>query len=133
MNILKRFFKMKIKIDIHKLIENDREFMIGFGSSKLQWFLENFLLPITSEELEDFFPEGSLIDETYIVTELENLIIDSLENIFEAEYRRENVKGKKPEEPEIKNLANEFIPFLYADIENAMIEYNMNTNTWKMN
>ena len=124
---------MKIKIDIHKLIENDREFMIGFGSSKLQWFLENFLLPITSEELEDFFPEGSLIDETYIVTELENLIIDSLENIFEAEYRRENVKGKKPEEPEIKNLANEFIPFLYADIENAMIEYNMNTNTWKMN
>ena len=124
---------MKIKIDIHKLIENDREFMIGFGSSKLQWFLENFLLPITSEELEDFFPEGSLIDETYIVTELENLIIDSLENIFEAEYRRENVKGKKPEEPEIKNLANEFIPFLYEDIENAMIEYNMNTNTWKMN
>ena len=124
---------MNIKIDIHKLVENDREFMIGFGSSKLQWFLENFLLPITSEELEDFFPEGSLIDETYIVTELENLIIDSLENIFEAEYRRENVKGKKPEEPEIKNLANEFIPFLYADIENAMIEYNMNTNTWKMN
>ena len=124
---------MKIKIDIHKLVENDREFMIGFGSSKLQWFLENFLLPITSEELEDFFPEGSLIDETYIVTELENLIIDSLENIFEAEYRRENVKGKKPEEPEIKNLANEFIPFLYADIENAMIEYNMITNTWKMN
>ena len=124
---------MKIKIDIHKLIENDREFMIGFGSSKLQWFLENFLLPITSEELEDFFPEGSLIDETQIVTELENLIIDSLENIFEAEYRRENVKGKKPEEPEIKNLANEFIPFLYEDIENAMIEYNMNTNTWKMN
>ena len=124
---------MKIKIDIHKLIENDREFMIGFGSSKLQWFLENFLLPITSEELEDFFPEGSLIDETYIVTELENLIIDSLENIFEAEYRRENVKGKKPEEPEIKNLANEFIPFLYEDIENAMIEYNMITNTWKMN
>ena len=124
---------MKIKIDIHKLIENDREFMIGFGSSKLQWFLENFLLPITSEELEDFFPEGSLIDETYIVTELENLIIDSLENIFEAEFRREKVKGKKPEEPEIKNLANEFIPFLYADIENAMIEYNMNTNTWKMN
>ena len=124
---------MKIKIDIHKLIENDREFMIGFGSSKLQWFLENFLLPITSEELEDFFPEGSLIDETYIVTELENLIIDSLENIFEAEYRRENVKGKKPEEPEIKNLANEFIPFLYEDIGNAMIEYNMITNTWKMN
>ena len=124
---------MKIKIDIHKLIENDREFMIGFCSSKLQWFLENFLLPITSEELEDFFPEGSLIDETYIVTELENLIIDSLENIFEAEYRRENVKGKKPEEPEIKNLANEFIPFLYEDIGNAMIEYNMITNTWKMN
>ena len=123
---------MKIKIDIHKLVENDREFMIGFGSSKLQWFLENFLLPITSEELEDFFPEGSLIDETQIVTELENLIIDSLENIFEAEYRRENVKGKKPEEPEIKNLANEFIPFLYEDIENAMIEYNMITNTWKM-
>ena len=114
---------MKIKIDIHKLIENDREFMIGFCSSKLQWFLENFLLPITSEELEDFFPEGSLIHETYIVTELENLIIDSLENIFEAEYRRENVKGKKPEEPEIKNLANEFIPFLYADIEHAIIEF----------
>ena len=62
---------MKIKIDIHKLVENDNEYMRSFGSSKLGWFLENFLLPITSEEMEDFFPQGSLIDETYIVTELE--------------------------------------------------------------
>ena len=106
--------------------------MRSFGSSKLGWFLENFLLPITSEEMEDFFPQGSLIDETYIVTELENLIIDSLEKIFEAEYRKESVKGGKPGEGEIKNIANEFIPFLYEDIGNATIEYNTNTNTWKM-
>ena len=123
---------MKIKIDIHKLVENDSEYMRSFGSSKLGWFLDNFLLPITCEEMEDFFPQGSLIDETYIVTELENLIIDSLEKIFEAEYRKEGVKGRKPGEGEIKNIANEFIPFLYEDIGNATIEYNTNTNTWKM-
>ena len=127
-----RIFKMKIKIDIHKLAENDREHMTSFGSSKLGWFLENFLLPITCEEMEEFFPEGSLIDETYIVTELENLLIDSLENIFDTEYRKEDVKGKKPGESEIKNLANEFIPFLYADIGKATIEYDTNTNRWKM-
>ena len=123
---------MKIKIDIHKLVENDSEYMRSFGSSKLGWFLENFLLPITSEEMEDFFPQGSLIDETYIVTELENLIIDSLEKIFEAEYSKESVKGRKPGEGEIKNIANEFIPFLYEDIGNATIEYNTNTNTWEI-
>ena len=128
---------MKIKIDIHKLVENDREHMRSFGSSKLGWFLENFLLPITREEMEEFFPRGSLIDETYIVTELENLIIDSLENIFEAEYRKEDVKGKKPGEPEIKNLVNEFIPYLYAkfayaNIGKSTIEYDTNTNRWKM-
>ena len=57
---------MKIKIDIYNLVDSDTEYIIRYGpwghkrASKLGHYVENFLLPLESEELEEIFPLADL-------------------------------------------------------------------------
>ena len=129
---------MKIKIDIYNLVDSDTEYIIRFGpwghkrASKLGHYVENFLLPLESEELEEL--SDSLVDDEddSEATDLRDMIMYTMESIFEAESRKEGFGGKRPGEGLLKHLANTFMPFMHADIRNAMIEFDTNTGAWTM-
>ena len=146
-----------IRINFQKLVENNEDCTINWsskfnsngqiilrpskGENKLEWQVENFLLKMTSEDLDMLFDERfALIHEPPVMMDekwnriisIRSMISESLENIFEAEYSKEEVTGKKPGKRLYNNLAEKFIPVLYKDIRNAMIEYNTISRSWKM-
>ena len=129
---------MKIKIDIYNLVGSDTEYIICYGTwghkraSKLGHYVEDFLLPMKSEELEEIF--SSLVDDEddSEVAVLRDMIMHTMESIFEAESRKEGFGGKRPGARLLKHLANTFIPFMHADIRNAMIEFDTDTGAWTM-
>ena len=129
---------MKIKIDIYNLVDSDTEYIICYGpwghkrASKLGHYVEDFLLPLESEELEEIF--SSLVDDEddSEVTVLRDMIMYTMESIFEAESRKEGFGGKRPGARLLKHLANTFMPFMHADIRNAMIEFDTDTGVWTM-
>ena len=93
--------------------------------------LKIFLLPMKSEELEEIFPLDDDEDDSE-ATVLRDMIMYTMESIFEAESRKEGFGGKRPGEGLLKHLANTFMPFMHADIRNAMIEYDTDTGAWTM-
>ena len=129
---------MKIKIDIFNLVDSDTEYIICYGpwghkrASKLGHYVENFLLPMRSEELEEL--SDSLVDDEddSEATVLRDMIMYTMESIFEAESRKEGFGGKRPGERLLKHLTNTFMPFMHADIRNAMIEFDTDTGAWTM-
>ena len=148
---------MMITIDIQKLIDNNKEFIINWsskfnskgqivldsskGENKLKWYVENYLLKMTTEDLEKLFDErGSLVDESPAlmfeewnrITILRRMISNSLENIFEDEYSYDDVVGKKPGKKLYKNLATKFIPHIHANAECAFIQYDTDKRSWKI-
>ena len=131
---------MKIKIDIYKLAAYDLENVIQFGPigssrlSKLGWYVDNVLLPMPRQDILNLFPDGLWVmsNELHKISALRTLIIKSLENIFEAEFKAGKIKGQKPGKQQLKNIATKFIPFMYADIRNATIEYYTKPRRWRM-
>lgn len=129
---------MKIKIDIYNLVDSDTEYIICYGpwghkrASKLGYYVEDFLLPLESEELEEL--SDSLVDDEddSEATVLRDMIMYTMESIFEAESRKEGFGGKRPGEELLKHLANTFMPFMHAAIRNAMIEFDTDTGAWTM-
>ena len=94
--------------------------------------VEDFLLPLESEELEEL--SDSLVDDEddSEATVLRDMIMYTMESIFEAESRKEGFGGKRPGERLLKHLTNTFMPFMHADIRNAMIEFDTDTGAWTM-
>ena len=148
---------MIIKINTQKLIENCEDYVLNWntkmnsrgkiildsskGENKLGFYIENYLLKMTSEEVENLFddrganlvdePPAMMFEEWNRVTILRRMISNSLGKIFEAEYSKDEVVGKKPGNRLYKNMATKFIRFIHTDIDNATIEYNTNKRSWK--
>ena len=149
---------MIIKINTQKLIENSEDYILNWntklnsrgqvvldsskGENKLGFYVENYLLKMTSEELDNLFDNrcANLVDEPPVgmfeewnrVLILKGMISNSLGKIFEAEYSKDEVVGKKPGNLLYKNLATKFIRFIHTDMDKATIEYNTNNRKWKM-
>ena len=150
---------MIIKINTKKLIENSEDYVRNWntklnsrgqiildsskGENKLGFYVENYLLKMTREEVDNLFDNrgSSLVDEPPAMMSeewnrvfiLREMISKSLGKIFEAEYSKEEVVGKKPGNRLYKNIATKFIRFLHADMDNATIEYNTSKRSWKIN
>ena len=148
---------MIIKINTQKLIENCEDYVLNWntklnsrgkiildsskGENKLRFYIENYLLKMTSEEVENLFddrganlvdePPAMMFEEWNRVTILKEMISNSLGKIFEAEFSKKEVVGKKPGNRLYKNMATKFIRFIHADKDNATIEYNTNKRSWK--
>ena len=149
---------MIIKINTQKLIENCEDYVLNWntklnsrgkiildsskGENKLGFYIENYLLKMTSEEVENLFddrganlvdePPAMMFEEWNRVTILKEMISNSLGKIFEAEFSKEEVVGKKPGNRVYKNMATKFVRFMHADMVNATIEYNTNKRSWKL-
>ena len=113
---------MIIKINTQKLIENCEDYVLNWntkmnsrgkiildsskGENKLGFYIENYLLKMTSEEVENLFddrgailvdePPAMMFEEWNRVRILKEIISNSLGKIFEAEYSKEEAVGKKP-------------------------------------
>ena len=150
---------MIIKINTQKLIENSEDFVLNWntklnsrgqiildsskGGSKLGFYVENYLLKMTREEVDILYdhrgsilvdePPAMMFEEWNRVLILRGMISKSLGKIFEAEYSKEEVVGKKPGNRVYKNMATKFVRFIHADMNNATIEYNTNKRSWKIN
>ena len=150
---------MIIKINTQKLIENSEDFVLNWNTkfnsrgqiildsskreNKLGFYVENYLLKMTSEEVDNLFdnrgsnlvdePPAMMFEEWNRVFILREMISKSLGKIFEAEYSKEEVVGKKPGNRVYKNMATKFVRFIHADMNNATIEYNTNKRSWKIN
>ena len=127
---------MIIKINTQKLIENSEDYALNWntklnsrgqiilnssnGESKLGFYVENYLLKMTREE----------VDNRVLI--LRGMISKSLGKIFETEYSKEEVVGKKPGNRLYKNMATKFVRFIHADMDNATIEYNTGKRSWKL-
>ena len=148
---------MIIKINTQKLIENCEDYVLNWntkmnsrgkiildsskGENKLGFYIENYLLKMTSEEVENLFddcganlvdePPAMMFEEWNRVRILKEMISNSVGKIFEAEFSKKEVVGKKPGNRLYKNIATKFIRFIHADIDNATIEYNTNKRSWK--
>ena len=148
---------MIIKINTQKLIENCEDYVLNWntkmnsrgkiildsskGENKLRFYIENYLLKMSSEEVENLFddrganlvdePPATIFEEWSRVRILKKMISNSLGKIFEAEFSKKEVVGKKPGNRLYKNIATKFIRFIHADIDNATIEYNTNKRSWK--
>ena len=149
---------MIIKINTQKLIENSEDFVLNWntklnsrgqiildsskGESKLGFYVENYLLKMTREEVDILYdhrgsilvdePPAMMFEEWNRVLILRGMISKSLGKIFEAEYSKEEVVGKKPGNRVYKNMATKFVRFMHADMVNATIEYNTNKRSWKL-
>ena len=149
---------MIIKINTQKLIENSEDFVLNWntklnsrgqiildsskGGSKLGFYVENYLLKMTREEVDILYdhrgsilvdePPAMMFEEWNRVLILRGMISKSLGKIFEAEYSKEEVVGKKPGNRVYKNMATKFVRFMHADMVNATIEYNTNKRSWKL-
>ena len=149
---------MIIKINTKKLIENSEDFVLNWntklnsrgqiildsskGGSKLGFYVENYLLKMTREEVDILYdhrgsilvdePPAMMFEEWNRVLILRGMISKSLGKIFEAEYSKEEVVGKKPGNRVYKNMATKFVRFMHADMVNATIEYNTNKRSWKL-
>ena len=149
---------MIIKINTQKLIENSEDFVLNWntklnsrgqiildsskGESKLGFYVENYLLKMTREEVDILYdhrgsilvdePPAMMFEEWNRVLILRGMISKSLGKIFEAEYSKEEVAGKKPGNRVYKNMATKFVRFMHADMVNATIEYNTNKRSWKL-
>ena len=149
---------MIIKINTQKLIENSEDYVLNWntkfnsrgqiildsskGENKLGFYVENYLLKMTREAVENLYDRGSnlvdeppsmMFEEWNRVFILREMISKSLGKIFEAEYSKEEVVGKKPGNRVYKNMATKFIRFIHADMDNAKIEYNTIKRSWKIN
>ena len=149
---------MIIKINTQKLIENSEDYILNWntklnsrgqvvldsskGENKLGFYIENYLLKMTSEELDNLFdnrganlvnePPAMLFEEWNRVLILKGMISNSLGKIFEAEYSKDEVVGKKPGNRLYKNVATKFIRNIHADMDNATIEYDTSKRSWKI-
>ena len=104
--------------------------------------VENYLLKMTSEELDNLFddrganlvdePPAGMFEEWNRVLILKGMISNSLGKIFEAEYSKDEVVGKKPGNRLYKNLATKFIRIIHTDMDNATIEYDTSKRSWKI-
>lgn len=149
---------MIIKINTQKLIENSEDYILNWntklnsrgqvvldsskGENKLGFYIENYLLKMTSEELDNLFdnrganlvdePPAGMFEEWNRVLILKGMISNSLGKIFEAEYSKDEVVGKKPGNRLYKNVATKFIRNIHADMDNATIEYDTSKRSWKI-
>ena len=134
-------FKMKITVNISKLVAADQEYVTSFGPSgdkrmsKLEYYVKYILLPMEREEFKEIFARGF---RSHQLTDLRDMIMYSLETIFEAEFRKKEETEKEPAWRRarpgqflFKHLANTFMPHLHADI-NGTIEYDTVTGSWNM-
>ena len=150
---------MIIKINTQKLIENSEDYVLNWntkfnsrgqiilgsskGENKLGFYIENYLLKMTREEVDNLFdnrgsnlvdePPAMMFEEWNRVHILREMISKSLGKIFEAEYSKEEVVGKRPGNRVYKNIPTKFIGFLHADMDNATIEYDTSKRSWKIN
>ena len=148
---------MIIKINTQKLIENCEDYVLNWntklnsrgkiildsskGENKLRFYIANYLLKMTSEEIDNLFddrgatlvdePPAMMFEEWNRVRILKEMISNSVGKIFEAEFSKKEVVGKKPGNRLYKNIATKFIRFIHADMDNATIEYNTNKRSWK--
>ena len=127
---------MRIEINIYKLVEYDIEYIFMYGpwghrrERELAYYVENHLLPMKSEEVEELFDRRGRLDNSSVIYHLRQLMVDSIESIFVAEYRKEGINQHIPETGLIKHFAKKFIPLMHADIRNAKIEYDTSTGSW---
>ena len=88
---------MKIKVTISKLVAADQEYVTSFGPSgdkrmsKLEYYVENILLPMEREEFKEIFARGF---RSHQLTDLRDMIMYSLKTIFEAEFRKKEETEK---------------------------------------
>ena len=119
------------------------------GENKLKWYMDEHFHKVEACHIELLFGKrGVLVTEPpFIVgkyremkniwnkiTDIRNIIMDTLQIIFQEEYVMEELKEigeKEPGKLLCKRMANEFIPWMQKN-KDGIIEFNTNTRKWKM-